>query len=90
MLGREQWVPLGLFSLEKKRLMGDFMALYNCLKGVLRGASAPDNSKRTRWNGLKLHQGWVRLGIRKNSFPGCSGTGMGCPGRWGSHHPWRR
>jgi len=31
--------------------------------------------------------GWI---LGKNYFlKGCSGAGMGCPGRWLSHHPWK-
>ncbi|PKU39215.1 hypothetical protein llap_10480 [Limosa lapponica baueri] len=63
---------LGLFSLEERRLQGDFITAFWYLNAAYErdgeGLLMQECSDRTRGNGFKLKEGRFRLDIRKKFF----------------------
>ena len=64
---------LGFFGLEKRRLRGDLLAAFQCLKGAYKQEGSQlftrlDNG-RTRGNGCKLKEGRFRLDDGGSSLP---------------------
>ena len=63
---------LGLFRLEKRRLRGDLLAAFQCLKGAYKQEGSQlftrVDSSRTRGNGLKLKEGRLKLDVMGKLF----------------------
>jgi len=69
----ERLREVGLFSLEKRRLQGELIAVFWCLKGVYRKGRENIFRRaccdRTRSNGFNHRKGRFRLDIRKTFLP---------------------
>jgi len=59
---------LGFFSLEKRRLKGDFIAAFQYLKKAGEGLFSRACCDRTRGSAFKLKEGKFRLDKRNNFF----------------------
>lgn len=65
----EKMQELGLFSLEKRRVQGDHIVTFQCLKGACKNNGDKCYSKAccdtTRGNGFELKAGRFRLDIKR-------------------------
>ncbi|KFQ32325.1 hypothetical protein N332_02839, partial [Mesitornis unicolor] len=64
----DQLRELGLFSLEKRRLQEDLIAVFQSCKKAGEGCFTRAGSNRTKGNGFKLVKGRFRLDIRNKFF----------------------
>ena len=86
---------LSLFSLEKRRLQGDFTVAFQYLNRLYKQEISQvftwENSDRTRGNGFKQKEGRFRLDIRSKNFQREGGKAVAqLPREAVVPHPWSR